>query len=120
VGAEFSRWFGSAHPARLPRFFVYLFGSPGDFNEMKPKLRLYRAVDFSKVPAEDNVIKFLDHLARGKLAQLSSALSGGTLGVLPGQFRKIGSGFNLTLDVFTLFLRFNQNVTCCGFGHNYL
>ena len=41
---------------------VQLFGSAGNFNKMKPKLRLDGAVDFSKVSAEDHVIEFFDHL----------------------------------------------------------
>jgi len=87
---------------------------------MKSKLGLDGAVNLSKVCAEDNVIECFDHLAWGELAQLSSALAGGTLGVLPSQFRKIGSGFNLPLDVFAFVLCFNQNVTCCGCSHNCL
>ena len=47
----------------LPTFLVSLFGSSGNFNQMKTELRLYGAVNLSKVSAEDNVIKFFDHLA---------------------------------------------------------
>ena len=43
--------------------FVPLFSSAGNFDEMKTKLGLDGAVDFSKVTAEDDLIEFLDHLA---------------------------------------------------------
>jgi len=75
----------------LPTLFIslypetILFGSAGNLNQMNPKLRLYRAVDFFKVSAEDNFIKSFDHLARGELAKLAELPLGKTSANAPVQ-----------------------------------
>jgi hypothetical protein len=81
-----------------------LVGTARDFNQMESELCLNRAVDFPHIFLKYDLVKFFNHLARGKLSQVPSLLSRWTLGVDLGQFGKVRSVFNLRLNVFTFLL----------------
>ena len=85
---------------------------------MEPELGLHRTVYHANGVAEHNLIKFLDHLALGKCAQITTLLSGRTLRMLLGQGGKISPGFNFFFEGFTFMLRANQDMTCGGFSQS--
>ena len=55
-----------------------LLASAGDFNQVESELGLNGTMDLSDAFAEDDLIKFRNHLTRIKLSQSPSLLSGRT------------------------------------------
>ena len=56
----------------------WLLASAGDFNQVESELGLNRTMDFTNFIAEDDFIKFRNHLTRRKFSQGPSLFSGWT------------------------------------------
>lgn len=82
-----------------------LFSPTGDFQQVEPKLSLNRTLDCSDRCTEDDRVEFGNHGSGTKLAQTTAALTGWAAGVFFGQVGKVGSAFNLSLQVLTGFFR---------------
>ena len=84
---------------------------------METELGLNGSMDHTDLFVKDHLIKFLDHLPRAELTQITSLLARGTRGVLRREARKLSSGLNFGLQVQALGLRVDEYVACIGCGH---
>ena len=67
--------------------------------------------------AEDNLVKFRDHLPGAKFAESTAIGTGRALRVLPGSVGEVQALLDLLFQVFTERLFFNQNVSRAGDCH---
>lgn len=83
----------------------------GHFEEVKPELSLHRPLDRADRGREDDLVKFLDHLARSESSEVTTLAPRRTRGVLPGKLSEIRPGLDLRLQVRRLVLTGDQDVT---------
>ena len=68
------------------------------------------AMHLADFGAEDHLVKFRHHLALTKLAEVSAALSRGTIRMRFGQIFETGAIRDLSLEIFAGFLRLDENM----------